>query len=130
MRLRFSVHLERTHVSNQNALAAQLALILREVFRTMQRSVDDAGSKRSVSRWSPRQRKADERGVIRLDERAVKFLVLPRITERPPRFEMNVLQPVRLQAFHNPLRRSAMVWRARNTRTIDLGKIEEVIHHL
>src|SRR5882762_9016572 len=126
MRFGFRVHLKYAHVGHQHDLAAQLTLILREVFRTVQWSVDNFGGYGAVGRWGLRQRKSDEGTIFRLDDRAVKFLVLPQITERPPRFEMNVFQSVRLQTYHDPLRCSAVIRRACNAWAIDLGEIEEV----
>jgi hypothetical protein len=57
---RLRVHLEHAHVGHQHDLALQLAFILREVFRTVRKSVDNVGGNRAVSRRSPCQRKADE----------------------------------------------------------------------
>jgi len=86
-----------------------------------------------VSRRSPRQRKADERSIVRLDKRAVKISCTAKNYQKGPmvRDERSAVRTTPGR-FHDPLRRQRGVgFGELVTRgTIDLGEIEEVIHHL
>jgi hypothetical protein len=102
------MHENNFGVGDEDDLAFEFAFVLGEVLLRVDRGEDSLCSDGTVGAGGPGERESDERCVVGLDESAVEFFVLPGVAEGPPRFEMDVLQTVGLEALDDPFGCGAM----------------------
>ena len=130
MRIRLRMQRKLARIEDQHDLALQLAFVFGKVFLRVQRRQHGLSRHRSVGSRRPRERKADQRCVCRRFQRAIVFLDLPAVPEWPPLLQVHILQSPLLHPLHGPLRGRAMIAAIVHARSIHLGDVEQVLHHL
>jgi hypothetical protein len=124
------VRLEVARGAVEHDLAAQIALVLLKLLLIGRAHVDDLRGDGACGRGRPGFRVGEERDGLRLDDLRREALQSPAATERPPRFEVRVLEAPLRKLVARPLVCALHVGRACKTRADDVRQIVQSLHQL